>query len=386
MRRHIAVAAASLVAVAMSGAAVAATSEFTFTQEAVSTVTSVSPDVLYVANGAGTYYLFTTGMGIGVYTSSDGVSWSQVTGASTPQGPYADPSVVQMADGSYRMYLAERAGGTQPCSGKKLRYATSTDLVTWALQPGVLLEDLGCGVPDVVRDGNSFYLYYVRGGVGVPHGIYVATSPDGLAWTPNPTIRTPEDRVDPSVVKLADGTWLMMTSDMPSGKDPQPFFQKLYVATSTDGVTWDFGQGTPVYAPAGVNAFDPNLNVMPDGALKAWYARGVSAETAVVALGALAQATPLAAPGKPTVAFAGSKATISWTYPVGSADPDGFRVEVKKAAAWVKVKQVGASVRSITTTRATLGAKAGAKVSVRVVALRGTETTLSPATTVKVPR
>lgn len=391
MRRQPWIAIAALAAAAALGvpSADAVTAEFTFAEASVSTVVSVSPDVLFVADGAGsgTYYLFTTGMGIGLYSSRDGESWVSVAGAVTPRGPYSDPSVVAMPDGSYRMYLAERVGGTQPCSGKQLRYATSADLVTWSLQPGVLLSDLGCGVPDVVRDGTTYHLYYVRGGAGVLHGIYMATSADGLAWTPNPGILTPEDRVDPSVVKIADGSWLMVTSDMPSGKSPGPFFQKLYVATSADGRIWEF-VGEPVYAPPGVNAFDPNLNVMPDGTLKVWYARGASVDTAIVALGTLVQNTPvpLAAPGRPTVTFAGSKVTVAWTYPAGGASPDAFRVEVKRGTSWATIKQASASGRSVSTTRAALGARPGAKVTVRVVAIRGDESAVSVVAVARVPR
>jgi len=118
---------------------------------------------------------------------------------------------VQAADGSYRMYYVYRAGAGQPCSGKELRYATSTDLIRWTPQPGTLLDDLGCGVPNVVRVGEEYRLYYVRGGSGLVHGTYMATSPDGLTWTPTNTLLTPKDFVDPSVVQLDDGSWLMFT-------------------------------------------------------------------------------------------------------------------------------------------------------------------------------
>ena len=110
--------------------------------------------------------------------------------------------------------------------------------------PDVLLADLGCGVPNVVRAGDRDYrLYYVRGGAGREHGTYMATSTDGLTWTPTDTLLTPKDMVDPSVVKLDDGSWLMFTADFPAGKSAGPFFQKLYVGTSDDGFAWDFGDG-----------------------------------------------------------------------------------------------------------------------------------------------
>ena len=377
--------AASLVAVPAVRGAAASTFEFTYVS--ASEVSSVSPDVVVAG---GTYYLFTTGVGIGVYTSTDGENWRQVTGARTPTGPVSDPSVVQLADETYRMYYAERSGtGSQPCSGKQLRYATSSDLITWTVQSGTLLADLGCGVPDVVRDGNSFNLYYVRGGVGLDHGTYMATSPDGLAWTPLDGIRTPKDFVDPSVVKVRDGQWLMMVADFPSGPPTPGFFQKLYVGTSTDGRTWDFGEREPVYAPAGVSAFDPNLNLMPDGTLKAWFARGASAEVATVAYGVLTQEEPapvLVAPAKPTVVLTKSRATISWQFPVGASTPDSFVIERKSGSTWVEVGDVAADKRTFATTVKALGGKAGKTVTVRVVATLGDQRAESAPTTARVPK
>jgi len=382
--------AASVVVVsAVSAVQAASESTFDFAFVSSSPVQSVSPDVV-VANG--TYYLFTTGMGgIGVYTSSNGEAWTQVTTARTPTGQVSDPSVVQLADGSYRMYYTARSGmGNQPCSGKQLRYATSPDLTTWTVQSAVLLADLGCGVPDVVRDGSSFNLYYVRGNP-VEHGTYMATSPDGLTWTTVDGIRTPRDFVDPSVVKVRDGHWLMMVADFPAGPPTPGFFQKLYVGTSTDGRTWDWGDRTPVYAPPGLGAFDPNLNLMADGTFKVWFAQGASAEVATVAYGVLTEDAPeptpaLVPPAKPTMVLTKSRATISWQFPVGATTPSAFVIERKSGNAWVTVGEVAADKRTFATTVRALGGSAGKSVTVRVVATLGDQRAESPSTTARVPR
>jgi len=361
---------------------------YAFTPESVSAVPSVSPEVHFRA-ATGTYFLYTTGMSIGVYSSADGETWAPVAGAVTPTGPYSDASVIDMPDGTYRMYLTERVhGATSPCAGKQLRYATSADLVRWTLQPAILLADIGCGVPDVVRDGSSFLLYYVRGGVGVEHGIYRATSPDGLAWTPEPGIITPADMVDPSVVKVAESEWLMMTADFPSGKPTAPFFQKLYVATSADGRSWDFGDRVPVYAPTEVGVFDPNLNLMPDGTLKAWFARGAGALEPVVAYGVLsAEAAPaLMAPERPTVAFAGKrKVVISWAHPAGGATPESFILQRRRGSTWVPVTEVGPEVDVVSATRKSLSVVTGDRLVVRIVAVRGDERKASPQARAIVP-
>ena len=359
-----------------------------------SSVVSVSPDIYYDAASA-TYYLYTTGMRIGVYSSADGEAWSEVPGASTPSGPYFDPSVVKMPDGTYRMYYVYRAGmGPKACSGKQLKYATSTDLIRWTAQSPVLLDDLGCGVPNVVYTGTEYRLYYVRGGVGFAHGTYMATSPDGLTWTPTDKLLTPEDFVDPSVIRLTDGSWLMFTADFSKIQPPPPgFVQKLYVGTSPDGVTWDFDADAPVYtAPTGQGAFDPDAVVMPDGSVRAWWSQGTSADNAQVTAGRVT-VTPSpgpdpdpvpVAPSKPTVKVGKAGIAVTWTYAAGAPAPDGFIVEVKAGSTWKEVARTERTSSSVTWAK--VGAKKGMSFGVRVVAVIDDASATSSTTRATRPR
>jgi len=359
----------------------------------VSTVVSVSPDVYYDAASA-TYYLYTTGMRIGVYSSKDGTSWAEVPGASTPS-PAFDPSVIAMPDGTYRMYFVSKSGTAPGCSGKQLKYATSTDLVRWTTQSPVLLADLGCGVPNVVRASDTDYrLYYVRGGSGIEHGTYMATSPDGLAWTPRDGILTPKDFVDPSVVQLPNGSWLMLAADFPPSKSSGPFLQKLYAGTSSDGFAWDFDAATPLYTgPSGQGAFDPDAVVLPDGSIRAWWAQGTSPETAVVASGAVTVAvspgpdpepvTPVP-PTKPTVKVGKAGIAVTWTYAAGAPAPDGFVVEVKAGTTWKEVARTERTSSSVTWAK--VGAKKGMSFGVRVVAVIDDASATSSTTRATRPR
>jgi hypothetical protein len=380
----------SLVVAAAAPARALVPADVSLTSGPVSTVVSVSPDVFYDA-ASSTYYLFTTGMKIGVYRSTDGHSWTEATGAATPIGPYFDPSVVALPDGSYRMYYVYRSGmGNQPCSGKELRYATSPDLLRWTAQPQTLLADLGCGVPNVVRltDG-TYRLYYVRGGPGTPHGTYMATSADGLTWNPTNQLLTPQDFVDPSVVQLADGTWLMFTADFSAVQPPPPgFVQRLYVGTSDNGLAWDFGSAKPLHsAPSSQGAFDPDAVVLPDGNVRIWWAQGRDAMAATVAAGTVSIDTPapvLSTPGKPVITTTKSGARVTWTYPVGANAPDGYTVQVKSGATWKDVGTTTATSRTLTWSQ--VGAKKGASFSVRVVAFIGETKAMSAAATAKRPR
>lgn len=369
--------------------------DITLTAGTPSSVVSVSPDVFYDA-ATSTYYLFTTTGGIRVYSSRDGESWTEVPGASTPAGA-VDPSVVQAADGTYRMYYASMSGTGpgQPCSGKQLRYATSTDLIRWTPRPETLLADLGCGVPNVVRAGEEYRLYYVRGGSDREHGTYMATSPDGLTWTPTNEILTPPDMVDPSVVQLLDGSWLMFTADFPAGKSSGPFFQKLYVATSSDGLKWDFGATTPLYvAGSGRSAFDPDAVVLPDGSVRAWWSQGSTYDNAAVTPGTVTIASdpdpdpdpqPVA-PGKPKVVAGKTSAKVSWTYPDGAAAPDAFIVQVNAGAGWKDAATTAAAVTSATLGWSKVGAGKGKPFSVRVMAVGADASATSAVTKATRPR
>ena len=369
----------------------------------ISSVVSVSPDVYY-DEASGTYYLYTTGPGtggpptpggasVGIFVSSDGESWTAAPGASAPTGPYSDPSVIAMGDGTYRMYYAYRSGTGpgQPCSGKQLRYATSTDLIRWSAQPGTLLDDLGCGVPNVVYTGSEYRLYYVRGGEGFEHGTYMATSPDGLTWTPTDVLLTPTDMVDPSVVQIGDGTWLMFTADFPAGKASGPFFQKLYVGTSGDGIEWDFGDAEPLYAgPPNQGAFDPDAVVLTGGDVRIWWSQGTSPDTAKIVSGDVTvtpspdpEPAPVA-PSKPTVATSKAGIKVSWTYAAGAPAPDGYVVQVKATKVWKSVAEVTATSTNVTWAK--VGAKKGRSFSVRVIAFIDETTAASAATRAKRPR
>lgn len=358
-----------------------------------SSIVSVSPDVYY-DEASSIYYLYTTGMRIGIYSSSDGVSWAEVPGASAPSGPYFDPSVVKVADGSYRMYYVYRAGtGGSACSGKELRYATSTDLIRWTPVSTTLLADLGCGVPNVVRAGSEYRLYYVRGGSGVEHGTYMATSPDGLTWTATNTLLTPKDFVDPSVVQLRDGSWLMFTADFPAGKSSGPFFQKLYVGTSDDGIDWDFDASAPLYAaPTGQGAFDPDAVVLPDGTVRAWWSQGLDPMVAVVTPGNVTvdsgpepDPAPVA-PAKPKVVASKASAKVSWTYAVGAPAPEGFIVQVNAGSGWKDAATTAATATSATLGWSKVGVARGKAFSVRVVAYVGDTMAMSATTKATRPR
>ena len=245
----------------------------------------VSPDVYY-DDATGTYYLYTTSMPGGVYTSTDGTNWSAVAGASMPGG--FDWSVVKMGPSNYRLYYSSINPNAAPqvnCTKqrKELKYATSTDLVHWTTQPGVLLDDVGCGVPHVLKKADGGYLLYWNT-ITTKHGMHIATSPDGLTWTKIPgVILDDPELVDPAPLQMPDGTFLMISST--SGGPGRA--QELRILSSTDGINWNL-RNKALYAPSGISVLDPALKLIGDQ-LRVWfgYAPGMDHNNSHIASGLL---------------------------------------------------------------------------------------------------
>lgn len=267
----------------------------------------VSPEV-YFEETTRTYYMYAPSVpNMKMYSSSDGSSWAQVTGAVLPQG--FDPTVIKLGTNNYRMYyggIAMGAAATVQCSQqrKSLYYATSTDLVTWTQAPGAIFADIGCGVPDILRKPDGTYvMYYVT--MDPRHGVHMATSPDGLTWTALSGLHPDtEDIVDPSVIVMPDNTYLMVASDMGGGSA-----QQLHIASSPDGVVWTL-RASSLYSPSGISAFDPNLNLI-NGQLRVWYGYSPkgSYDSSLITNGILTLAAGSSTTANSTTGKPGSKCT-----------------------------------------------------------------------------
>jgi len=259
--------------------------------------TGVSPEVLYNPE-TNTFYLLTTANPPVQYTSTDGIGWTP-TQVALPQG--FDWSIVREGPSSYRLYYAEIVGGTPgqgpppPCTpgSKRLRYATSTDMQSWTVQPQVLLADAGCGVPHVMKTRDGRYLLYFNKREPV-HGVYVGTSPDGLSWTVRDgLVANDPDLVDPAPIELPDGTFLMVGSTTGQGG-----FQELQLLSSTDGLTWT-KRKSDLYSAPGASVLDPSIESV-DGSLRVWfgYAPGGDHQNSRIAYGTISLGNVTATKGK----------------------------------------------------------------------------------------
>lgn len=133
-----------------------------------------------------------TGLRIYRATSPDGLTWTPderpVIDLGAP-GSYDDydafaPSVL-LEDGVYKMWYT----ASQENVGLTIAYATSTDGITWVKEASnPVLAEQGAYYPSVIKVGDTYMMWY-----SLPDreddghtAIYLATSPDGIIWTPHP--------------------------------------------------------------------------------------------------------------------------------------------------------------------------------------------------------
>jgi hypothetical protein len=192
-----------------------------------------SPDVIALSNG--TYRMYYAGFD-GTHSrilsavSTDGENWSREAGVRIDiWGPYTAlyaPEVIQLADGSYRMYFSARSGSPLYAN---IHSAASTDGIHWGIISGVRIQHGGTadavlaqspaivqnpnGTPYVYPDGR-FRMYYA-GYDGTHFRILGASSTDGLTWQKEGIKLDIGGRysavhaTDPEIVHLADGSFRM---------------------------------------------------------------------------------------------------------------------------------------------------------------------------------
>jgi len=165
-----------------------------------------------------------------------------VYGGPAIEGNYADSDFVDLGDGRYRMYYA-----TEPeVPGNKLEVysATSADGIRWAPESGV--RRTFTVFPDVVQlpDG-TWRMYFQNAGV-----IKSAASSDGLKWTDESGTRidtknsvglTFERVAGPATIRDGD-RYIMAYSGAIPGKykdAPNPDMAVLLWATSSDGLRFE---------------------------------------------------------------------------------------------------------------------------------------------------
>ena len=187
-----------------------------------------------------------------VFSEDAGTTWSspeQMTVTGLPGNlmrPF-DPTVVQLDDGRYRLYITsnERTGGGRPA----IYSAVSNDGVAYTFEPGARFAP-AAGTVDasVVRFGGAWHLYSHTMEANTGRGFH-AVSSDGLAFEELPMVDAGSGRQWIGNAVAQGGTLRYYGS----GRDG------VWSATSADGSAWTLDAG---WRLAGG---DPSAAILADG-------------------------------------------------------------------------------------------------------------------------
>jgi len=210
---------------------------------------NLTPCVLPIEGGYRLYYSVSTHTslysgGIRSAFSVDGLHWQKESGyrlAAQNRERLLGPSIIQCADGSYRMYLQAASIGRNSI----IVSAVSSDALEWARESGARLQlnETDLGSPCCVDFNDRLRLYYHHYEAQYPHKgvrhIRSATSGDGIHFTPEPGARINQDQPDesysvyaPDVHPTSNG-WFMFYSAWPNYHHGA-----IKAAESKDGIHW----------------------------------------------------------------------------------------------------------------------------------------------------
>jgi len=219
--------------------------------------------------------------GIQSAVSDDGLVFTKESGVrispgsqDSPEMIVSDPTLVMLEDGRVRMYYKGALGQGGPGQSVHTVFsAISSDGLLFEKE-GIRIDsqntpDRGwASVPDaIVLPDGRVRLYYVSDGLDVKHGVVSAISEDGLSFTREGPVLT--GFVDPSVIRLADGTYIMLAVAFPfheSGKLTDADWG-IYSFTSEDGTNFTDRK----LVLAGEGNIDPAIIDMGDGTYRVYY-------------------------------------------------------------------------------------------------------------------
>lgn len=202
-----------------------------------------------------------------VLSSTDGLMFTPVA-ATLDGGPLVRgaSSFIALPGGGFRMYYFAAAQAS-------LYSAKSSDGLTWITEAGTRIVLNSIAVPKVTTLPTGGYrVYYTTS--GGPTGIASAISTDGLTFTPEAGMRLSPTADymwgDPNVV-VTGGTYLMSATQVPAsnGRLTQGY-SSIWLASSTDGLTWTLGAG-PIITNASGSPVDSSFVALGNGALRAYY-------------------------------------------------------------------------------------------------------------------
>ena len=278
-------------------------------------IEGVSPEL--IKDSEGNYLLFATNMSNKrVLKSSDAITFSEQD-INLPIG--SDYSLLQKSDGTWLLYFTGQdmknmpsqgqpnqpgqpvqpnqnqpgqpvqppQPGQEPAQqmqavvgGKKVFVSTSKDLISFSepVETGIEQTEntMAWGVPDTYFNLNGeIEMMWVT---QIPDERYevlvTATSKDGIKFTQNDGYVIKDGYVDPYMLQVEEGNWILMLSTTP---DPSRLPQKIYMAYSKDGKNWDI-EKEPLMFEDGTNYLDPAAVKINDGEWKLILTTAIQAD------------------------------------------------------------------------------------------------------------
>ena len=166
-------------------------------------------------------------MEIASFTSEDGLiftkdSGNRLTAEAAGLPAISSPAIVEVESGRWRMYYSTLAIPGAGPGGKRSGSATSTDLLTWTVDPGwrlgegapYLTDSAEHPFPVLDEDGtvSLFYGKFRASPGGAPDGLYRAISADGLTFTEEAYTGLYFGN-DPEVLRLPTGNRIVYYGD-----------------------------------------------------------------------------------------------------------------------------------------------------------------------------
>lgn len=257
--------------------------EWELVDESVSLgMSGVSPHVEKVAGGDRVWRSDgPSGTVVSLCTDAGSCTAETLTTASS--GPINDFAVAQTPSGlrAYFVQVDPRSNSkgvySAPCTTTDCLSIGAATLTSAATQ--VSLDQRAWGVPDPVRlpDGR-IRIYLVESPVAGKCTEKIASyiSTDGVSFNKEPGWRLEGGYVDTEMLRAKDGEWLMILADIGCTASNN---QKLFVSTSTDGLTWSQPQ---VLTGAGESKLDPTGYEVSANVFRIYYSAGGANNSFVV--------------------------------------------------------------------------------------------------------
>lgn len=244
-----------------------------------------NPDVVQLDDGSyRMYYQYTDAGSTDIYSmsSTDGLTWTDEDGIRVEDG--GAPTVIALPDGdaagSWRMYY-------KPSGADTLKSAVSNDGLVFAVEDGTRLEASGTGNetagvahPSAILLPDDSYRIYYEGheSENSDERILSASSDDGLTFTRDSGVRLDFDDyskaegfISPYIILTSDGTYRIYTH-MDSAETLTD--GGVYLATSSDGLSFtleDNYEIADLWPDDDYSSQDPSVIEYETGSLRMYY-------------------------------------------------------------------------------------------------------------------